>query len=120
MKFKYLLLLLLPAVILFFVFIPQKTLLSPQTNAVQLNSHITYFLAKEGLGTNQAYRSFPLQNVVFFKLEYENNSIDVWFSYTKDPYYQVISLQQILTTAKMESKMPKVIDLSGTNPYVSF
>lgn len=87
-------------------------------------SDSTHFIKKLKLSLDQS--SLPLlgeikiyqsKNIAIF---HTKDNIRVIFSLEKDPYFQVTSLQQILKTARINTKQIEKIDLSLKKPYVTF
>ena len=63
----------------------------------------------------------PETKGIEFVLEIKNKPVRVIFSSQKDGQSQLASLQLILKKSKIFTKgQPKMIDLSGNKPYVSF
>jgi hypothetical protein len=59
-------------------------------------------------------------NEVEFYLIQPNNQVKIVLSTTKDPVWQISSLQEVLKTAKINQEDLKLVDLSSIHPYATF
>lgn len=59
-------------------------------------------------------------NQIEFTVADENNTFKVLLSDQKNPLNQIVSLQQIIKTAKMKKQTLKLVDLSAVHPYATF
>jgi len=61
-----------------------------------------------------------LNEVEFYLQNEDNQSTKVIFSTKKDPYWQIVSLQDFSKTAKINNKQIYLVDLSIDHPYATF
>lgn len=59
-------------------------------------------------------------NEIEFYLQEDNNLTKIIISTQKDPYWQIVSLQDLSKTAKMNHKQFSLVDLSIDHPYATF
>lgn len=59
-------------------------------------------------------------NEIEFYIQEDNNLTKVIISTQKDPYWQIVSLQDLSKTAKMNHKQFSLVDLSIDHPYATF
>ncbi|MPM89330.1 hypothetical protein SDC9_136439 [bioreactor metagenome] len=61
-----------------------------------------------------------LNEIDFYLQDEDNNLVKVIISTQKDPYWQIVSLQDFSKTAKMNHKQFTLVDLSIDHPYATF
>lgn len=61
-----------------------------------------------------------LNEIEFYLQEEDNHLTKVIISTQKDPYWQIVSLQDLSKTAKMNHKQFSLVDLSIDHPYATF
>ena len=57
---------------------------------------------------------------VEFTIPNDNNNIKVILSDQKSPIWQIVSLQELIKTAKINHQSIKLVDLSTAHPYATF
>jgi len=57
---------------------------------------------------------------VEFTISNDKNSIKVILSDQKSPIWQIVSLQELIKTAKINNQSIKLVDLSTAHPYATF
>lgn len=60
-----------------------------------------------------------LNEVEFYLQDNNNNLVKVIISTQKDPYWQIVSLQDLSKTAKMNNRQFNLVDLSIDHPYAT-
>ena len=61
-----------------------------------------------------------LNEVEFYLQSEDSNLTKIIFSTKKDPYWQIVSLQDFSKTAKINNKQINLVDLSIDHPYATF
>jgi len=97
-------------------FSPPKNL-NPSSDSADFIKKLKLSLDQSSLSLSGEIKIYQSRNIVIF---HTKDNIRVIFSLEKDPYFQVTSLQQILKTARMNTKQIEKIDLSLKKPYVTF
>ncbi len=91
--------------------------LNPSSNTADFVKKLKISLYQASLPLSGEIKIYQSRNIVIF---HTKDNVRVIFSLEKDPYFQVTSLQQILKTARMNTKQIEKIDLSLKKPYVTF
>lgn len=84
-----------------------------------------YFQLEHGLKTAQinitknTIKGYQNQ-LEFYIINESNNPTKIILSTQKNPYWQIVSLQEILKTAKINNKQLQLVDLSINHPYATF
>ena len=124
MKLSKLLFIILPIVLIGIVFLTIKFIPFKQINPISSQNDF-YSKLNNALQTSQIS---PLNLIIrdyqdeveFYTQDDQNNQTKIIVSSTKDPYWQIASLQDFFKTAKISNKQIKLVDLSIDHPYATF
>ncbi len=108
------------AVIIFVIvrFYPQP--ITPKSNKNDFYDKLNNALQTSKLiPINMTVRDY-LNEVEFYLQNEDNQLTKIIISTQKDPYWQIVSLQDFSKTAKINNKQIYLVDLSIDHPYATF
>lgn len=118
-KFFVLTFLVVSSIGIYLYFTNNKTAHDPISNQNNFYKNLDLAINTAKLETN-SLKIRDFNNEVEFYLIIDDNPVKVLVSTTKDPFWQISTLQQVVKTAKIKPEKLKLVDLSSRHPYVTY